>query len=72
MSLNNSRGRLVGISRELMKEWQATQEVWRDRKGREFDRDYMQPLFDAVDNAAVAIDDLEKLLRKLRDDCEIK
>ncbi len=72
MSLNNSRGRLVGISRELMKEWQATQELWRDRKGSEFDRDYMQPLFDAVDNAAVAIDDLDKLLGKLRDDCEIK
>lgn len=70
MSLNNSRGRLVGLSRELLKEWRTTEEVWRDRKRHEFDRDYMQPLFDAVDTAAVAIEDLDKLLRKLRDDCE--
>lgn len=72
MSLHNSRGRLIGISRELQKEWNETKEVWRDRKGREFDRDYMQPLMDAVDNASHAIDDLDKILRKLREDCEIK
>jgi hypothetical protein len=72
MSLHNSRGRLIGISRELQKEWNETKDVWRDRKGREFDRDYMQPLMDAVDNASHAIDDLDKILRKLREDCEIK
>ncbi len=72
MSLHNSRGRLIGISREPQKEWNETKEVWRDRKGREFDRDYMQPLMDAVDNASHAIDDLDKILRKLREDCEIK
>ncbi len=71
MSLNNSRGRLVGISRELLKSWQETQQFWHDRKGKEFDSNYMQPLFDAVDNASSAMDDLEKLLKKLRKDCEL-
>lgn len=71
MSLNNSRGRLVGISRELLRSWQETQEYWHDRKGKEFDKTYMQPLFDAVDNASSAMDDLDKLLQKLRKDCEL-
>ena len=70
MSLPNSRGRLVGISRELLQKWQETQEIWNDRKCLEFDRDYMQPLFDAVDNASSGIEDLDKVLKKLRHDCE--
>ena len=71
MSLNNSRGRLTGLSRELINSWQETQEVWHDQKSKDFDRTYMQPLFDAVDNAVAAMDDLDKMLRKLKDDCEI-
>ncbi|MDF1852363.1 MAG: hypothetical protein P1U85_16100 [Verrucomicrobiales bacterium] len=70
MSLSNSRNRLTGISRELLKQWQDTQEVWNDRKCREFDTQYMQPLMDAVDNASVAMQDLDKILNKLRADCE--
>lgn len=72
MSLNNSRGRMLGLSRELIREWQDTQESWRDRKCREFDQSYMQPLFDSVDNAIAAMEDLDKLLLKLRNDCEIE
>ncbi len=71
MSLNHSKGRLVGLSRELLRVWQDTQESWRDEKGREFDRVYMQPLFDAVDNAAASIEDLDKVLHRLRQDCEL-
>lgn len=70
MSLQTNKGRLIGLSRELMRSWQETQDVWRDQKSRDFDKTYMQPLFDAVDNAAVAMDDLEKVLQKLRKDCE--
>lgn len=72
MSLNQSRGRLVGLSRELQKEWSETLDTWRDRKGKEFGRDYMDPLMDAVTHACEAVEDLDRILRKLRDDCEIK
>jgi len=70
MSLQNNRSRLIGLSRELLRSWHETQVVWHDQKGREFDKTYIQPLFGSVDNAAVAVEDLEKLLRKLRNDCE--
>ncbi len=71
MSLNHSKGRLMGLSRDLLRIWRETRESWRDEKGREFDTLYMQPMFDAVDHAAKAIDDLDKVLKKLKDDCEI-
>ena len=61
---------MMGLSRELLKSWQETQGIWRDRKADEFDRTYMQPLFDATDNAVTAMGDLEKMLTKLRRDCE--
>lgn len=70
MALNNSKSRLNGISRELLKTWQETQELWRDQKCREFDTTTMQPLFDSVDHALAAMDDLDKVLHKLRSDCE--
>lgn len=72
MSLPNNRSRIVALSRELQQEWAATREVWRDRKAGEFHHDYMQPLLDAVDNAARAMDDLDRILRKLKEDCEIE
>lgn len=71
MSLNHSKGRLVGLSRELLRQWQETQVHWRDEKSREFDSHCMQALFDAVDQAATAIEDLDKLLHRLRQDCEL-
>ena len=71
MSLNHSKGRLTGLSRDLLRIWQETQESWRDQKGREFDSAYMQPMFDAVYHATTAIEDLDKVLKKLKDDCEI-
>ncbi len=70
MSLNHHRGRLSGLSKELLKTWQETQEIWRDQKCREFDRTHMQPLFDAVDHAVSSMEDLDKILKKLRNDCE--
>lgn len=63
---------MLGLSRELIRNWQDTQEIWRDRKAKEFDQTYMQPLFDAADNAVAAMEDLDKLLAKLRKDCEIE
>tara|TARA_R110000850_G_scaffold66959_13_gene148618 strand:+ start:631 stop:801 length:171 start_codon:yes stop_codon:yes gene_type:complete len=56
----------------MIRTWQETQEIWRDQKCREFDSNYMQPLFDAVENSVSAMEDLEKILQKLRNDCEIE
>lgn len=71
MSLHSSRTRIAGLSRELTRTWQETQESWRDSKAKEFDATYMQELFSTVDNAVTAMEDLDKMLKKLKEDCEL-
>ena len=70
MSLQSNRSRLSGLSKELSRSWQETQDHWRDQKRREFDETYMRPLFDSIENAVAAMDDLDKVLKKIRQDCE--
>jgi hypothetical protein len=70
MSLQSNRSRLSGLSKELSRSWQETQDHWRDQKRSEFDEAYMRPLFDTVENAVAAMEDLDKVLKKIRQDCE--
>ena len=70
MSLQSNRSRLAGLSKELNRSWQETQDQWRDQKRTEFDEVYMRPLFDSIENAVNAMDDLDKILKKIRKDCE--
>ena len=70
MSLQGNRSRLSGLSKELSRSWQETQDFWRDQKRKDFDETYMRPLFDTIENAVVAMEDLDKILKKIRQDCE--
>jgi len=70
MSLHTSRARLSGLSKDLNHTWKETENQWRDQKRAEFDETYMRPLFDSIENAVVAMEDLDKILKKLREDCE--
>ncbi len=71
MSLQHNRSRLSGLSRELSRAWDETGEQWRDRKRAEFDEAYMRPLFDSIENAVAAMEDLDKVLKKIRQDCDL-
>jgi|GEM_PF-398069 len=71
MSLQSSRSRLSGLSKELSRQWQAVQEVWLDSKGKEFNSNYMQALFDDIDSGVAAMEQLDKVLKKLKQDCEL-
>jgi len=72
MSLAHCKGRLAGLSKELGHVWQDTTVAWRDEKATQLYYDCVAPLLSGADNAVVAMEDLEKLLRKLREDCEIE
>lgn len=72
MSLQSGRGRLAGLARELNRAWAETGEHWRDRKAGEFNQRYLRDLFDGVDNAVAAMEELDKVLKKLRQDCEFE
>jgi hypothetical protein len=70
MSLNADKARLAGLTKELVLRWAETKESWRDARGEEFERKYMQELVSSVGQAVAVIEQLEKLSAKVRSDCE--
>ena len=70
MSLRNSGTRLAMLTKEISVKWRQTREFWKDAKSAEFERKYMDELQGSVDNAVTVIDKLDKLITKVRKDCE--
>lgn len=68
MSANGAR--LEAITKELRVKWQRTREHWPDAKSVEFEHKYLEELFSSVDRAVLVIDQLDKLISKIKKDCE--
>ena len=65
-----SGSRLAGLTKELRAQWQDTKNYWKAAKSQEFERKYMEELLASVDRAVNVIDQLDKLVTKIRKDCE--
>jgi hypothetical protein len=70
MSIRASGTRLTMVTRELMNQWQDTREYWQDAKSQEFDHQYMEELLATVERTVTVIDQLDKIIAKIRKDCE--
>lgn len=70
MSASAGGARLATLTRELLARWHQTREHWRDDKAREFEERYILELESAVNSAASGIADLERIIGKIRSDCE--
>ncbi len=70
MNLTASKNRLVALNKELSSRWEETRNSWRDTKNLEFEQRYMSELFANVDRTITALDKLNELLTKVRNDCE--
>ena len=68
MSANGAR--LEALTKELRVQWLRTKEYWSDAKSAEFERKYLEELFSSVDRAVLVIDQLDKLISKIKKDCE--
>jgi len=68
--VKTSSARLAGLTKELRAQWLDTKSYWKDDKCLEFERKYMEELFASVDRAVTVIEQLDKLLTKIRTDCE--
>jgi hypothetical protein len=67
----NAHGtRLGGITKELWMQWQETRSAWRDAKSDEFQHKYLEELVSGVDKTVAVIEQLDKLILKIRHDCE--
>jgi hypothetical protein len=61
---------LVMATKELSRKWEDTKESWQDAKSREFEQKYLLELMASVERAVPVFDDLDKLLSRIRSDCE--
>ncbi|MEI7731623.1 MAG: hypothetical protein WCO56_18760 [Verrucomicrobiota bacterium] len=65
-----NKSKLSAITKELVMKWQQTRETWQDAKSTEFEHEYMEELVSGVDKAITVIEELDKLVLKIRRDCE--
>jgi uncharacterized protein YeaO (DUF488 family) len=65
-----SSNRLAGITKELRAHWADTKAHWKDAKSLEFEHRYMEELLASVDRTVAVMEQLDKLLTKIRTDCE--
>ena len=70
MSVNSYKLRLLSITEELAAQWEQTHEKWGDAKAHEFEQKYIAELLASVDRAATVMDEMDKLITKIRRDCE--
>ncbi len=68
--MNANATRLAGATRELWLQWQQTRSDWRDDKAVEFEQHYLSELVLSVDKTVAVIEQLDKLIGKIRRDCE--
>jgi hypothetical protein len=68
--MNAAGTRLGAITKQLMVQWQQTKEHWIDTKSVEFEQKYLQELFATVERTTGVIEQLDKLVSKIKRDCE--
>jgi hypothetical protein len=68
--MNANGARLEAITRELWVQWQQTRQSWADEKSREFEQKYLQELVQSVDKSVAVIEQLDKLITRIKKDCE--
>jgi hypothetical protein len=70
MSISANGKILVMATKELSRKWDETKESWQDAKSREFEQKYLFDLLASVERAVPVFDDLDKLISRIRSDCE--
>ena len=70
MSISANGKVIVMATKELSRKWDETKESWQDAKSREFEQKYLFELLAGVDRAVPVFDDLDKLISRVRSDCE--
>ena len=68
--MSGNGAKLMALTQQLSSQWEQTKTYWRDAKCDEFEREYLQELVASVDRAVSVIEQLDKLVKKVRSDCE--
>jgi hypothetical protein len=68
--MSGNSAKLNALTRDLANKWKETKNHWRDAKADEFERQYIEELLNNVDKAAGVMEQLDKLVAKIKHDCE--
>jgi thymidylate synthase len=61
---------LATATTKLMREWSQARAHWRDSKADEFERKYLLELQTRVDQAGLVLEQIEKIVKQVREQCE--
>ena len=70
MSLSGPRARLVRATKELHHRWRHCRADWNDENARRLERELVEPLEQHVRQALQAMEHLESVLHRVKNDCE--
>jgi hypothetical protein len=70
MNVSSNGKQLAAATKDLVRRWEETKESWQDAKAAEFEQKYLFELLSAIERAVPVFDDLDKLLNRIRSDCE--
>jgi hypothetical protein len=68
--MTSNASRLGAITKELWVKWQQTKAQWNDSKAQEFESKYLLELYSTVDRTVTVIEQLDKVVNRIRKDCE--
>ncbi len=68
--MSASSARLAALSKELLHQWHQTREYWNDAQSADFERRFLQDLFATVDRSLGSMEQLDKLVARIKKDCE--
>lgn len=70
MSLGSARSRLLALTRDLKARWEWTHMMWADARAAEFEKRFLQPLWNEVQRTAGDLETLERLVHQIEADCD--
>lgn len=70
MSLVSNRTRLATLTKILDNSWRDTKDHWQDKQCLQFEKQYIDGLLHNVSSTVEIIGKLDKLITKVRKDCE--
>lgn len=68
--MSGNGAKLIALTRQLAAQWEQTKGQWQDARSQDFERKYMDELFASVDKAVTVMEQVDKLITKIRNDCE--
>ena len=70
MSLSSNGHTFAVATKQLLRHWEETKQLWSDSKAQEFEERYLNDLISGVERALPVFEELDKILNRVRNDCE--